>query len=368
MLKIKQPDISLIKMGPVFRTSIVLLFSVTLAGFASAQDQNYSQFYAAPTLLNPALTGSYAGKYRVSALYRDQWRSSLEAPITSFITAVDLRFDLEGGFTDGDAFAIGLQFASDQAGPFDLSTNSISGSGAYHKALDRSASQIISAGFQFSAAQRNILYENLVFQDQFNGLDGFDGLTSEDLPENNFSFGDLAVGLNYFSSIDEDLAFYIGGAMHHILTPEISFYAKDSDKAQQEVSSSSLFRKYSLHGGATFKTLNNIGISPRAYAALQGSHFEFLVGNVFILEPNPDSFFKLHLGAWIRFERNFESAITPDVLGLQVGLNLEQLLVGFSYDINLNNLANYGGTQGVFEVSISYFGNYESEENLCPTF
>ena len=344
----------------------LILLSVTPS--LQAQDQSYSQFYAAPTLLNPALTGSYDGKYRVSALYRDQWRTSLEAPITSFVTAVDLRFDLEGGFIEGDAFAVGLQFASDQAGPFSLSTNSISGSGAYHKALDRSASQIISAGFQFTAAQRNILYEDLVFQDQFNGLDAFDGVTFEDLPENNFSFGDLAVGLNYYYSLDDDLAFYFGGALHHILGPEISFYANDSDDNQQEVSSSKLNQKYSIHGGATFKTRSNIGISPRAYAALQGNHFEFVVGNVFILEPNPDSYFKLHLGTWLRFGRSFEQAITPDVLGLQVGVNLEKLLVGFSYDINLNNLANYGGTQGIFEFSISYFGNYESENNICPSF
>ncbi|MBX2814429.1 MAG: PorP/SprF family type IX secretion system membrane protein [Saprospiraceae bacterium] len=355
-------------MRSVATSSLILALILIVCGEGVAQDQNYTQFYAAPTLLNPALTGSYDGKYRVSTLYRDQWRSSLEVPIKSFVAAVDLRFDLHGELIEGDAFAVGLQFASDQAGPFDLSTNSISGSGAYHKSLDRQGTQVLSAGFQFTAAQRNILYENIVFHDQFNGLDQFSLPTSEDLPENNFSFGDLAVGLNYSNKFSNKLHFYGGGALHHILAPEVSFYANDSDENQQIRSTSKLNRRYSIHGGATIQTLSNLVLSPRIYAASQGQHLEFLVGNMFVLQPSESSDVRLHLGAWIRLEKTFEDAIIPDVLALQAGFNLEKLLIGFSYDIGLSNIVNYGRQQGVLELSVSYFGNYASDDNLCPSF
>lgn len=347
----------------------VLWAVLLLLGYsASAQDQHFSQFYASPTLLNPALAGAYDGKYRVSALYRDQWRSSLDVPIKSTVAALDLRFDLQGDLLAGDAFAVGIQFKSDQAGPFDLSTNAIFGTGAYHKALDRSANQVISAGFQFSAAQRNILYENIVFQDQFDGLNQFSMPTSEDLPENNFSFGDLAVGLNYFHRVSSKLNFYGGGALHHLLTPEVSFYRNDSDPDQQMVSSSKLERRYSIHGGATIQTLSAISLSPRIYSSLQGQHFEVMIGNMFVFKPNPKASTRLHLGGWLRMEKSFDNSIAPDALSLQAAFNIDNLLIGMSYDIGLSHIVNYAGNQGVFELSVSYFGDYESGDNLCPSF
>ena len=37
-----------------------------------AQDIHYSQYYASPLTLNPALTGKFNGYYRATAIYRDQ--------------------------------------------------------------------------------------------------------------------------------------------------------------------------------------------------------------------------------------------------------------------------------------------------------
>ncbi|MES1226414.1 MAG: type IX secretion system membrane protein PorP/SprF, partial [Bacteroidota bacterium] len=40
---------------------------------ALAQDPNFSQFFASPLTLNPALTGKFDGVYRVAGNYRNQW-------------------------------------------------------------------------------------------------------------------------------------------------------------------------------------------------------------------------------------------------------------------------------------------------------
>ena len=50
-----------------------LSICLTLALCASAQDPNFSQFFASPLTLNPALTGKFDGVYRVAGNYRNQW-------------------------------------------------------------------------------------------------------------------------------------------------------------------------------------------------------------------------------------------------------------------------------------------------------
>ena len=57
------------------------LFCITVLGYA--QDNHFSQFYAAPMTVNPALTGLFDGRYRGIVNYRTQWNSILN---TAFVT------------------------------------------------------------------------------------------------------------------------------------------------------------------------------------------------------------------------------------------------------------------------------------------
>ncbi len=52
----------------------ILIFT----GQSNAQDPRFSQFFSAPQLLNPALTGVFDGEYRVNINYRNQWNSILD--------------------------------------------------------------------------------------------------------------------------------------------------------------------------------------------------------------------------------------------------------------------------------------------------
>ncbi len=333
-----------------------------------AQDPQFSQYYGAPLHLNPALTGGFDARYRVSAIYRDQWSGPLEQAIKTFGAGLDLRFDLPGGVFAGDAAAVGLQFVTDQAGSLNLSTNSISLSTAFHKLLGQSNRTYISAGAQFSTVQRNLLYKDLVFQDQFDGVDQYIGATGEDLPANNYSFGDFSAGLNYFSAPSDALSIFLGAAMHHIVEPEVSFYKKDEDENQQLLSQSQLYRKYSFHGGVTARINDNIDVSPRTFVLRQGSHMAINIGNNFIIEPPTTDAFNFHVGAWVRMVQDLNSSFTPDMVGFLAGMGIGNLLIGLSYDVNLQDIVNYQTGQGAFEVSISYFGDYQDEGSICPTF
>ena len=65
------------------RFVITLMVCVTLTEFSQAQDPNFSQFFASPLTLNPALTGKFDGVLRVAGNHRNQWPTINNAFITS---------------------------------------------------------------------------------------------------------------------------------------------------------------------------------------------------------------------------------------------------------------------------------------------
>ncbi len=342
------------------KISFTLLCLVIMIVGSNAQDQHFTQFYASPLTLNPALTGAFNGKYRASAIYRDQWRNVLDNPYTTFSAAIDVRFDVELDSRYKDAFAVGLMFYNDQVSGIDFSTNQIALSGSFHKGLDFEKTQFLSVGFQGALAQRNINYEDLVFDDQFNDVDGFEFATGESLPENNFTFSDLSVGLNYTYSPTKRLSFFAGAAMHHIFRPQVTFYSIE------EGGDSKLYSKYSAQLSARIPVADLVSISPRFLIASQGPHLQVNTGSNVRFQFNDYGDTALHLGSWVRPVRNQDDSIDLDALVLMAGIELNAVIIGLSYDLNLQNIST--ARRGAFEMSITYIGDFEDDGILCPKF
>jgi hypothetical protein len=58
----------------IMRKVFVIIIALSLLKTElSAQDPHFSQFFASPLTLNPALTGKFDGVLRVAGNYRDQW-------------------------------------------------------------------------------------------------------------------------------------------------------------------------------------------------------------------------------------------------------------------------------------------------------
>lgn len=349
-----------------------LLFSFALLLMTlcvTAQDKHFTQFYAAPLTLNPALTGTFDGRYRFSAIYRDQWRKALENPYKTFAAGLDLRFPVQLGYGkrgSKDAAGVGLLFFNDIVPGIDFRTTQIALSGAFHKSLDNQSSQYLSGGFQFGISQRNVSYSSLSFQDEFNGTTGYTDPTGEDLPVNNFSFADLSVGINYSYAPTRRLAFFAGAAIHHILEPQVSFYY---DKEEPETGGSNkLHRQYSVQVSGAIGVADGISIQPRAVATLQGPHLEINAGSNFRFQLGEDSPAAFHVGSWVRPVTTVDNSFELDAVVLMAGIEMNNVLLGLSYDANLNDLTTTRQGQGAFEVSIAYLGNYENEEILCPKF
>lgn len=347
-----------------FWISLIMLSMNMLQG----QDAQFSQFYGNPIYLNPALTGSHSGTYRLMTSYRTQWNGAIEQPFTTFSAGGDVKFTIrnkKGSYSGGnDRAAVGMQFFSDRVGLYDYNTNHLSAFGAYHKLLG--SHTYLSAGFQMSLGQRGINYEDLSFQDQYNGVDQFNQPTAEDLPANSVGYGDLAMGLHIASQPTSDRGYYIGVAFHHFNKPNISFFDRDLSIGE-EFLPFTLDPKLTVHGGFSVRRSALLAIQPRAIYIKQGQASSTIVGSNLKYNFIDADRVALHLGGWIRATDNLTTFQPTDFI-ISAAFEQRGLLIGFSYDYHLRKLSGTSLGQNTFEFTISYIGEHENEDRICPEF
>jgi hypothetical protein len=159
---------------------------------------------------------------------------------------------------------------------------------------------------------------------------------------------------------------YAGVALHHVSEPELSFFF-DGEAAPEDQISSKLYRKYSGYLNLSIPIGKGVKFSPRVLAYTQGPHAALNGGANFRFLVNDLRGTALHLGAWARPVRNQNDFTLDSAIGM-VGIEYDNFLIGFSYDIGLNELSIVRRTQGAFELSVAYLGEYEDDTVLCPKF
>ena len=107
---------------------------------------------------------------------------------------------------------------------------------------------------------------------------------------------------------------------------------------------------------------------PRALVYSQGPHLAINTGTNFRFLVDDVKGVAIHLGSWVRPVKNeLDQFFMDSVVGM-VGLELNNFLLGLSYDANLNDINQSRRGQGAFEISIAYLGEYDDETVLCPKF
>lgn len=339
----------------IFGILIICFYSIA----SIAQDKHFSQFYSNPMSMNPAMSGLFDGRYRIGVNYRDQGRGSLDFPFRTFAGSFDLKFEIPRQSQYKDYYGIGLLFYTDRVSGFEFNTTNLGISAAYHKALNPESNQYLSLGFQGGVVQRTVNYDNFIFQDQFNGTTGFTYNTREPLPDNTRAFGDYSVGLQYTSAPSNKLSYYIGATLQHIGAPRITL------KEYSNVANSKLYRLYSGYVGVNIPVGYNLQLAPKLYVASQGPHLEMVGGNNFrFLLADKTA---LITGPWVRFVKNDKSTNPysfSDFIGL-VGIEYNKIVVSVSYDYSFTA---YRNKFGAMELSISYIGSYDDDDDFCPRF
>ena len=330
------------------------IISLVFAKQVKAQDPQFSQFYASPMYLNPALTGS-TDRGRAGINYRNQW-PSLAHSFTTISAYADF-------FSKAIESGVGVIVNQHRESFLDYQSTEVGA--AYSYKLRISDGLIMRSGIQLSYFSKDLNFEKLVFGNQIdldNGqVIGPSGETFDRGERLNF-LSASAGGLFYTNTL------WVGAAVHHINEPNQSFLGGESK----------LDRKYSIHGGYKLDLGNGRRLRTVAYQ-FQGRSVTFAVnykkqagfnqldaGMQFYFQP-------LVIGGWYRgIPIQTEDKIVKNesviaLLGLEINRDLS---FGYSYDFTVSQLA--GSTGGAHEFSLTLsFGKIVKRtrrDTLLPCF
>ena len=325
-----------------------------LTGHVTAQDPAFSQFYASPLTLNPALTGKFEGLVRVAGNYRDQWPAISKAFVTSTIS-VDMPI-LRNRLSETDTWGIGVMAMTDRTANGILTSNYISFSTAYHKGLDENGMNQIGVGFQGTYAGKRLDGGKLNFEEELDQFGGWTNPTNE--PINNRAVGvnyfDLNAGILYNGSTTGYNNFYLGASFYHINRPKESF----------DGGFYLLNPRLTLHGGGYFPVAENATIHLSAVHSRQAGATNTVFGGAVALsansgdEENPTN---LYVGSWLRLG----DAIIP-----YIGLEFDDFRLGATYDVNVSSLKTASQSRGGIEISLIYIRRAGDGRKTipCPKF
>ncbi len=287
-----------------------------IANHLFAQDPTFTQFYANPVYLNPALSGS-SGCPRVALNYRNEW-PQLTGNYVTYAAAYDSYFkNISGG--------VGLVAMHDVQGQGTIQTSMIGASYSYYLKVNRKFRLMF--GTQAAYYQKYLDWSKLTFGDMIDPRRGFIYQTG-DVPRGNGrrGFFDVSAGMVGFSK-----NFYFGAAFHHLNRPDESLILGESR----------LPIKITGHIGA------NIKLGQRG----RYSSTTFLSPN--IIYQNQNGFQQLNVGAYLKYESFTIGAWyrNKDAFILLVGINTDKYRIGYSYDLTVSQLGN-GVSGGAHEVSL----------------
>lgn len=344
--------------------STILLFSCALAT-GSAQDKLFTQAFAHPVDLNPALSGAIEGRYRVTVAYRDQWRSVIESQYTTMGLYGDIR--IIPNDRKSDYFGAGFSLIADRTAIYNVNQNILSLYGSYHKSLNDNKRRFLSAGVNMGIAQRNLNYEQIYFNDQFNGLDQYSLSTNEILPSNNFAFLDIGLGVAYMTEFSRYSNMSFGVSVDHLPGSSISFYNR-SIYQDIEYPDAHIYRKMTLFLSMELASTESFAVLPRISWQGEGPHQMLNAAALIKFDLTDYDNQALHLGGGVRFNQTVDTALKPSAYYVMTAYEVEGLLIGLSHDINATSLSSQSPGRGAFELSIAFTGLYENESNMCPTF
>ncbi|NLL27950.1 MAG: type IX secretion system membrane protein PorP/SprF [Bacteroidales bacterium] len=329
----------------------VMLFAISIGVVFSAysQDPHFSQYYANPLYLNPALAGATICP-RLNLNYRNQW-ASISGQYVTYNASYDQHIDaLSGG--------IGLLVTVDKAGEGVLNTTMASG--IYSFKLDINRKLSLKAGFQATFHQKSIDWPRLTFPDMIDYRSGFVYNTNETSPDKQtISKADFATGLVLYSD-----RFYGGFAVHHLTRPDEGF-----------IGVSRIPLKYTLHAGGNIsvednnsrkRTIEETAISPNLMYQKQAKFDQVNFGLYLNKYPFVGGIWYRHTGVLEKI-----STSNPDAVILLVGFVQPTFRFGYSYDITVSRLSNASG--GSHEFSLAFqFDCFPKQKRVrpisCPIF
>lgn len=302
---------------------------ILLATSVSAQDIHFSQFYATPQNLNPALTGVFDGDIRLTTSYRNQW-FTVPVPYMTFTVGTEQKFSNIKGLTGG------LLFNYDQAGDAALSLTQLNGSLAYR--LQLAHNHAIHSGIQLGIGQRRFDASSLTLDEQF--IDGLfipTAQITETFNQTSKGFTNISAGINWHFRLGKRLQFKLGTAFYHINQPNVGFW----DNA------ATLPTKWNLNAEGIIQIAPKLDFMPSVLFSRQGMFHERVFGSFFKYHINTTPYQEMGilLGTWYRMN---DAAIAV------IGVQYPTWQAGISYDLTTSSFSEANNGVGAVEFSFIY--------------
>ena len=293
---------------------------------AKAQDPMFSQYYASPLYLNPGLAGSVK-QPRMIFNSRMQW-TKLPNAFTTYAASADY-------LVEDWSSAFGILALTDKAGSANLRNTSISGT--YAAKIRIAEGWVFSPGVTFGYGSRSIDFDKLVFGDMIihNGPSTDDAIGQL----GNQSYFDFSSGAVIYNK-----TFWVGFSGYHINEPNYSLLGEDAKLAM----------RLSVHGGMRIPIKHSIlsssklsSIAPSFVYKTQGEFKQLDIGTNVIFDP-------VMVGLWYRgipISKNYSENFSQDAIIFILGLNLQFVEVGYSFDFTISDIGPQSG--GSHEISLT---------------
>lgn len=316
----------------------------------SAQDIHYSNFGYSPLNINPALTGVFAGDYRISGTYRNQWRG-VPVSYRTFSGSFDMRFGSREKPLIERRWSMGLLFNNDVAGYSRLSNNNIGLTGSYIAPL--SNQDFLTLGASYAFHQRRFSTGDLTWDDQYRDKQFDPTYVSGDIDnfDRSNSYGNIATGINYHhQKPNKRSAFDLGLGLYNVNKPNVSF-TNDPDYK--------LPMRYSLYSGINIQVSSAFDILLEAMGQWQGPHRELIgsLGGRLYIEDKPTKQIAVQMGISVRGR----DAIAP-----HLGFIYNNWKASVTFDANISNFRAASKNLGGPEISLIYIFSKVPPGTYCP--
>ncbi|NNM95269.1 MAG: PorP/SprF family type IX secretion system membrane protein [Bacteroidia bacterium] len=320
--------------------TLALGFQLLAISHVKAQDPAFSQFYASPLLLNPAILGA-SDDWRTSLCYRNQWGS-----VNSGYTDYDFNTSYPIYLKDeGSKIFVGLALLDDKAGAYGLMNGYLSV--GYNKELGDN--QNVCLALYGGLGQLAINTSGLTFDDQYvNGSYNANTPTGEMGLSRSVMYPDAGFGFTWYMNPPREKSkfnAYAGISGFHLNEP--------NQTLNGGVATLPIRMNY-IAGIKIFES-EKVELSPNVMVCTQGGNVIAAVGAYCYYNLKDD--FKLTLGMWYR---------ANDAIPILIGVEYKGFELGYSYDMVTSTLNAYATGLNASEITLAYNFARKKKDDSAP--
>jgi len=309
---------------------------------------------------NPAMIGVYNGLVRVNSSYREQWSSTFSnVPFRTILAGADYRWNV----LDDDYIGFVASAQRSEGGSDRFIKQNAELGVSFLKQLSgdrRGNGHYLTAGLQVGVGQHKTGTNSFWFSNQFENTKEQIDLTlpsGENFPtfQSNV-FVNMNAGLLWYSKFENDNSFFVGAALQHLNSPNVSLVGHNEPLA----------RKFQAQIGTEIYLNRELSLLPALLWMQQRQAQEWLGGIALRYSNHEWQEVALRAGIWTRITRTLQKQ-HQDALILSTFMEMGRLNIGISYDLNTSILSQVTQGRGAYELSLQYIIPEEKKERVkCP--